>query len=177
MLFDECYIKSAIRAVADWPEPGVTFRDIAPLLRDPKALHIVTDALCQHYMDSDITHIACLDARGFLFGSVMAYKLNLPLILVRKKKKLPGETISCSYQLEYGTATVEVQTDACAEGDKVLLLDDLIATGGSLLAAATLLQKLGADVVEAAAVIDLPDLGGSTRLQEAGIPVHTLIAY
>ena len=177
MSYDECYIRSAIRAVPDWPEPGVMFRDIAPLFQDPKALHIVIDAFSQRYIDADITHLAALDARGFLLGSILAYKLNLPLILIRKKGKLPGDTLTEEYQLEYGQACVEVQRDACAEGDKVLLIDDLIATGGSLLAASTLIRKLGAEIYEAAAIIDLPFLQGSSKVQEAGIPVHTLIAY
>ncbi|OMH38756.1 adenine phosphoribosyltransferase [Motiliproteus sp. MSK22-1] len=177
MSFDECYLKSVIRAVPNWPEDGVTFRDVAPLFLNPKALHMVADSFSQHYMDSDITHIASLDARGFLIGSIVAYKLNLPLILIRKKGKLPGQTLQEEYSLEYGTATVEIQQDACSSGDKVLILDDLIATGGSILAASTLIRKLGAQVTEAAAIIDLPDLQGSVRLQEADIPVHTLIAY
>ncbi len=177
MSFDECYLKSVIRAVPNWPEAGVTFRDVAPLFLDPKALHMVADTFTQHYMGADITHIASLDARGFLIGSVVAYKLNLPLILVRKKGKLPGNTIQEEYTLEYGTSIVEVQHDACTDGDQVLIIDDLIATGGSILAASTLIRKLGANVTEAAAIIDLPDLQGSRRLQEAEIPVHTLIAY
>ncbi len=177
MSFDECYLKSVIRAVPNWPEEGVTFRDIAPLFLDPRALHMVADNFTQHYMNADITHIASLDARGFLIGSVVAYKLNLPLVLVRKKGKLPGKVLQEQYTLEYGTSTVEIHDDACGEGDKVLIIDDLIATGGSILAASTLLRRLGAQVTEAAAIIDLPDLQGSTRLQEADIPVHTLIAY
>ncbi|MEH6651260.1 MAG: adenine phosphoribosyltransferase [Motiliproteus sp.] len=177
MSYDECYIRSAIRAVPDWPEAGVIFRDITPLFQDPKALHIVVDTLTQRYLDSDISHIAALDARGFLLGSLLAYKLNLPLILVRKKGKLPGDVITQEYQLEYGTACIEVHQDACGEGDKILLVDDLIATGGSLLAACTLLKSLGAEISEAAAIIDLPFLEGSTRLQEAEIPVYCLVAY
>ncbi len=177
MSYDECYIRSAIRAIADWPEPGVTFRDITPLFQNPKALHIVIDAFAQRYIDADISHIAALDARGFLLGSVLAYKLNLPLILIRKKGKLPGPVITQDYQLEYGTASIEVQQDACSQGDRILLVDDLIATGGSMLAASTLLKSLGAEISEAAAIIDLPFLEGSTRLQEADIPVHCLIAY
>lgn len=177
MSYDECYIRSAIRAIHDWPEAGVIFRDITPLFQDPKALHIVVDTLTQRYLDSDITHIAALDARGFLLGSLLAYKLNLPLILVRKKGKLPGDVIAQEYQLEYGTACIEVHRDACSEGDKILLIDDLIATGGSLLAASTLLKSLGAEISEAAAIIDLPFLEGSTRLQEAEIPVYSMVAY
>ncbi|MCW8883837.1 MAG: adenine phosphoribosyltransferase [Motiliproteus sp.] len=177
MSFDECYLKSVIRAVPNWPEEGIVFRDIAPLFLEPKALHMVTDTFTQHYMGSNITHIASLDARGFLVGSVVAYKLNLPLILIRKKGKLPGDTVQEEYTLEYGTSIVEMQKDACGEGDNVLIMDDLIATGGTILAASTLIRRLGGNVVEAAAVIDLPDLQGSTKIQEADIPVHTLIAY
>lgn len=177
MAFDEFYLKSVIRAVHDWPVEGVVFRDIAPLFLNPKALHMVTDAFTHHYMDADITHIAALDARGFLIGSALAYKLNLPLILVRKESKLPGETIKQEYDLEYGKAVVEMHPDACGKGDKVLLIDDLIATGGTLLAASTLIKSLGATVKEAAAIIDLPDLGGSRLLQDSNIPVHSLIAY
>ncbi|MBV0931979.1 adenine phosphoribosyltransferase [Marinobacterium weihaiense] len=177
MSYDEFYVKSVIRSLQDWPEPGVVFRDITPIFKDPKAMHMVSNAFIQRYIDSDITHIACIDARGFLFGSIMAYQLNLPLVLVRKKGKLPGETVHQDYQLEYGTSAVEMQIDAVTNGDRVLLFDDLIATGGTLLAACTLINKLGAEVVEAAALIDLPDLQGSTRLQELGIPVYSLLAY
>ncbi len=177
MSYDEFYVKSVIRSLDDWPEPGVIFRDITPIFKDPKAMRMVSDAFIQRYLDADITHIACIDARGFLFGSIMAYQLNLPLVLVRKKGKLPGETIHQEYELEYGTSAVEMQSDALEAGDKVLLFDDLIATGGTLLAASTLINKLGAQVVEAAALIDLPDLQGSTRIQELGIPVYSLLAY
>ncbi len=177
MSYDEFYVKSVIRSLQDWPEPGVVFRDVTPIFKDPKAMRMVSDAFIQRYIDSDITHIACIDARGFLFGAIMAYQLNLPLVLVRKKGKLPGETIHQEYTLEYGTSAVEMQTDAVTNGDRVLLFDDLIATGGTLLAACTLVKKLGADVVEAAALIDLPDLQGSTRIQELGIPVYSLLAY
>ncbi|WP_409526223.1 adenine phosphoribosyltransferase [Nitrincola sp. MINF-07-Sa-05] len=177
MSFDEYYIKSVIRSLPDWPEPGVMFRDVTPVFKDPKAMRMVCDAFIQRYIGSDITHIAGIDARGFLLGSVIAYQLNLPLILVRKKGKLPGDTISQEYKLEYGTAAVEVQTDAVAAGDRVLLLDDLIATGGTLLASCSLINQLGADVTEVAALIDLPDLQGSARIQESGIPVYSLLAY
>ncbi|SIQ09089.1 adenine phosphoribosyltransferase [Marinobacterium stanieri] len=177
MSYDEFYVKSVIRSLQDWPEPGVVFRDITPIFKDPKAMRMVSDAFIQRYVDSDITHIACIDARGFLFGSIMAYQLNLPLVLVRKKGKLPGETIHQEYELEYGTSAVEMQSDALQAGDRVLLFDDLIATGGTLLAACTLINKLGAEVIEAAALIDLPDLQGSTRIQELGIPVYSLLAY
>lgn len=177
MSYDEYYVKSVVRAIPDWPEPGVIFRDITPIFKDPKALRMVSDAFVQRYMDADITHIACIDARGFLIASIMAYQLQIPLVLVRKKGKLPGETVSQSYELEYGTSEVEMQTDAVTEGDRVLVFDDLIATGGTILAACTLIKKLGAEVVESAALIDLPDLQGSARIQGADIPVFTMLAY
>ncbi len=177
MFYDEYYVKSVIRTLPNWPEPGVMFRDITPIFKDPKALRIVSDAFIQRYIQSDITHIACIDARGFLIASIMAYQLQLPLVLVRKKGKLPGETLHQEYKLEYGTSAVEMQIDAVGAGDKVMVFDDLIATGGTILAACTLIKKLGADVVECAALIDLPDLKGSERIQDNGIPVFTLLAY
>lgn len=177
MSYDEFYVKSVIRSLPDWPEPGVLFRDITPIFKDPRALRMVADAFIHRYLDADLTHIACIDARGFLFGSILAHQLNLPLVLVRKKGKLPGETIHQEYELEYGTSAVEMQSDSVGDGDRVLLFDDLIATGGTILAACTLIKKLGAEVVEAAALIDLPDLQGSSRIQEAGVPVYSLIAY
>ena len=177
MFYDEYYVKSVIRTLPNWPEPGVMFRDITPIFKDPKALRIVADAFIQRYMHSDITHLACIDARGFLIASIMAYQLQKPLVLVRKKGKLPGETLHQEYKLEYGTSAVEMQIDAVGPGDKVMVFDDLIATGGTILAACTLIKKLGAEVVECAALIDLPDLHGSERIQDNGIPVFTLLAY
>lgn len=177
MSFDECYVKSVMRTIPDWPEPGIMFRDITPLFKDPKALRMISDAFIQRYIDSDITHIASIDARGFLIGSIMAYQLNIPLVLVRKKGKLPGATISQEYKLEYGSSTVEMQADAVGEGDKVLIFDDLIATGGTVLAASTIVKELGASVSEVATLINLPDLQGSTKIQEAGIPVFSLMSY
>ncbi|MCO4756870.1 MAG: adenine phosphoribosyltransferase [Oceanospirillaceae bacterium] len=177
MSYDECYIKSVMRTIPDWPEPGIQFRDITPLFKDPKALRMIADSFIQRYIDSEITHIASIDARGFLIASIVAYQLNIPLVLVRKKGKLPGETVYEEYKLEYGTASVEMQIDAVADGDKVLVFDDLIATGGTVLAACSLIKQLGGEVIEAAALIDLPDLQGSARIQDAGVPVHALMAY
>jgi len=177
MSYDEFYVKSVVRSISDWPEPGVIFRDVTPVFKDPKAMRITCDAFIQRYIDSPITHIACIDARGFILGSVVAYQLNLPLVLIRKKGKLPGETIAEEYSLEYGSATVELQKDAIQEGDNVLIFDDLIATGGTVLAAASLIKRLGGKVVEVAALIDLPDLQGSQRIQDSGVPVFALLAY
>src|SRR5690606_3992679 len=177
MIFDEFAIKSLIRPVPDFPKPGVVFRDITPLFQSPRALRMVVDSFIQRYVESDFSHIAAMDARGFLFGSVMAYELNKPLILFRKQGKLPAEVLAESYQTEYGEALLEVHADSLCEGDRVLIFDDLIATGGTLLAATRLVRRLGAQVLEAAAVIDLPDLGGSQKLQDMGIPTFCLTAF
>jgi adenine phosphoribosyltransferase len=177
MIFDEFAIKSLIRPVPDFPKPGVVFRDITPLFQSPRALRMVVDSFIQRYVESEFSHIAAMDARGFLFGSIMAYELNKPLILFRKQGKLPAEVLAESYQTEYGEALLEVHTDSLCEGDRVLIFDDLIATGGTLLAAARLVKRLGAQVYEAAAIIDLPELGGSRKLQDMGIPTFTLTAF
>ena len=177
MIFDEFAIKSLIRPVPDFPKPGVVFRDITPLFQSPRALRMVVDSFIQRYVENDFSHIAAMDARGFLFGSIMAYELNKPLILFRKQGKLPAEVLAESYQTEYGEALLEVHADSLCEGDRVLIFDDLIATGGTLLAAARLVRRLGATVYEAAAIIDLPELGGSRKLQDMGIPTFTLTAF
>ncbi|MBJ7554011.1 adenine phosphoribosyltransferase [Marinomonas spartinae] len=177
MLYDDFYVKSLIRSVEDWPKPGINFRDITPIFSDPKGMRMVVDAYVHRYITSDITHIACIDARGFLIAAVLAYELQKPLILIRKKGKLPGKTISQAYDLEYGSAELEIQENSVKTGDNVLLFDDLIATGGTLLAAIELLTSQGAEVKEVAAIIDLPDLGGSQKLQDRNIPVFNLCAY
>ncbi len=177
MIFDEYSIKSLIRPVPDFPKAGVTFRDITPLYQSPRAMRMVADSLIQRYVESPITHIGAIDARGFLVGAVLAYELNKPLVLFRKLGKLPAETLCDSYESEYGEAKLEVHRDALSSGNQVLLLDDLIATGGTFMAAARLVKQLGAEVYEAAAIIDLPDLGGSRRMQDADIPTFTLCAF
>ena len=177
MIFDEYAIKSLIRPVPGFPKEGVTFRDITPLFQSPKALRMVADSLIQRYIDSPVTHIGAIDARGFLIASILAYELNWPLVLFRKAGKLPADTLSASYETEYGEATLQMHRDALSGGEQVLLLDDLIATGGTFLAAASLVRQSGADVYEAAAIIDLPDLGGSRQMQDTGIPTYTLCAF
>ncbi|MFO7706436.1 MAG: adenine phosphoribosyltransferase [Halopseudomonas sp.] len=177
MIFDEYSIKSLVRAIPDFPKAGVTFRDITPLYQSPRAMRMVADSLIQRYVESPVTHIAAIDARGFLLGAVLAYELNKPLILIRKAGKLPADVISATYSSEYGDCVVEMQRDALQGGEQVLLLDDLIATGGTFMAAARLIKQLGADVYEAAAIIDLPDLGGSLKMQDADIPTYTLCAF
>ena len=171
------YIRNAIRSVPDWPSPGVTFRDITPILQDPRSFRVLVDLFVYRYMRHRLDLVAGIDARGFILGSVLAYELNLDFVPVRKKGKLPYQTLAEEYSLEYGNATVEMHTDAVKPGQRVLLIDDLIATGGTMVAAAKLLQRLGANVVEAAAIIDLPELGGSTTLKETGLPIYTVCSF
>ncbi|UVE19329.1 adenine phosphoribosyltransferase [Pseudomonas sp. LS44] len=177
MTFDVSSLKTLIRPVPDFPKPGVMFRDITPLFQSPRALRMVVDSFIQRYVETEFSHIGAMDARGFLIGSIVAYELNKPLVLFRKQGKLPAEVLSEGYQTEYGEAFLEVHADSLCEGDSVLMFDDLIATGGTLLAAAKLVRRMGANLFEAAAIIDLPELGGSQRLQAIGIPTFTLTAF
>ncbi|MES2361449.1 MAG: adenine phosphoribosyltransferase [Pseudomonadota bacterium] len=173
------YLKNHIRTVPDWPAPGVQFRDITPLLQNPKVFRVLIDAFVHRYMDPALRPdvVAGLDARGFILGAVIAYELNVGFIPVRKKGKLPFTTVQETYELEYGSATVELHTDAVKPGDRVLLIDDLIATGGTMMAGKKLLEKLGAVVTEGAAIVDLPELGGSQKLIAAGLPLFTLLDF
>jgi adenine phosphoribosyltransferase len=173
------YLKSHIRTVPDWPAPGVQFRDITPLLQDPKVFRVLIDAFVHRYMDPALrpTVVAGLDARGFIIGSVLAYELGVGFVPIRKKGKLPFTTVEETYELEYGSATVELHTDAVKAGDKVVLIDDLIATGGTMMAGRRLLEKLGAEVMEGAAIVDLPELGGSQKLKESGLKLFTLVDF
>jgi adenine phosphoribosyltransferase len=170
-------IRSTIRTVPDWPEPGVQFRDITPLLQNPRVFRVLIDQFVHRYFDVRPDVIAGLDARGFIIGSVLAYELGVGFVPIRKKGKLPFTTVEETYELEYGSATVELHTDAVKAGDRVLLVDDLIATGGTMMAGKRLLEKLGATVLEGAAIVDLPELGGSDRLREAGLPLFTLVDF
>ena len=173
------YLRSHIRTVPDWPAPGVQFRDITPLLQNPKVFRVLIDAFVHRYMDPALRPdvVAGLDARGFILGSVIAYELNVGFVPIRKKGKLPFTTVQETYELEYGSATVELHTDAVHTGQKVLLIDDLIATGGTMMAGRKLLERLGAHVMEGAAIVDLPELGGSDKLRASGLPLFTLIDF
>jgi adenine phosphoribosyltransferase len=171
------FIRERIRTVPDWPQPGVQFRDITPVLQDRRALRTLIDMLVQRYIDAGIDTIAGLDARGFIIGPILAYELSLGFVPIRKKGKLPFRTLSQSYELEYGSATVEIHEDACKPGERVVLVDDLIATGGTMMAGKMLLERLGAIVVEGAAIIDLPELGGSRLLRESGLPLYTVCEF
>jgi adenine phosphoribosyltransferase len=173
------YLRDHIRTVLDWPAPGVQFRDITPLLQDAKVFRVLIDAFVHRYMEPqrrpDV--VAGLDARGFILGAVIAYELGVGFVPIRKKGRLPFTTIEETYELEYGSATVELHTDAVKPGQRVLLVDDLIATGGTMMAGKNLLEKLGAVVIEGAAIVDLPELGGSDKLRAGGLPLFTLVDF
>jgi adenine phosphoribosyltransferase len=158
------YIKSKVRSIPDWPIKGVIFRDITTLLQDPKAHREISTIFYNRYADQNVDKIVGIDARGFLFGSVLAYKLDVGFIPIRKKGKLPYKTIGESYTLEYGEETVEIHEDAFCRGERVVIIDDLMATGGTIAAAASLVQKLGAEIIECAFVLELPDLKGREKL-------------
>ncbi|MDO4636573.1 MAG: adenine phosphoribosyltransferase [Lautropia sp.] len=170
-------LKRHIRTIPDWPKAGVMFRDITPLLQDPRLLRAMTKIFVERYAEAGVTLVAGIDARGFIVGPLIAHQLGVGFVPVRKQGKLPFETVSAEYALEYGTATVELHIDACQAGDRVLLVDDLIATGGTMLAAVKLLRALGAEVVEGAAIVDLSDLGGSARLRDAGVSTFVLARF
>ena len=173
------YLRDHIRTVPDWPAPGVQFRDITPLLQEAKVFRVLIDAFVHRYMDPAMRPdvVAGLDARGFIIGSVLAYELGVGFVPIRKKGKLPFTTVEETYELEYGSATVELHTDAVKPDQRVLLIDDLIATGGTMLAGKKLLEKLGATVIEGAAIVDLPELGGSQRIQDSGLNLFTLVSF
>ncbi|MBF5005038.1 adenine phosphoribosyltransferase [Diaphorobacter caeni] len=173
------YLRQHMRTVPDWPAPGVQFRDITPLLQDPKVFRVLIDAFVHRYMDRNLRPdvVAGLDARGFIIGAVIAYELNVGFVPIRKKGKLPFTTVEETYELEYGSATVELHSDAVKPGDRVLLIDDLIATGGTMMAGKKLLERLGATVTEGAVIVDLPELGGSRRLRDAGLKIFNLVDF
>ena len=154
-----------IRTIPHWPMEGVMFRDITTLVQDPEAFRYTCDLLYDRYKDMKIDKVVSIDARGFIFGAVLAYKLDVGLVLVRKKGKLPPETIQEEYTLEYGTNVVEISKHGIQKGDQALIVDDLIATGGTVSAAVKLVEALGGDVIECAFVIELPDLKGRDKLK------------
>ena len=171
-------IRDSIRDIPNWPEPGVMFRDISTLLQNPGAFRAVVDILVERYRGQNITQVAGLDARGFIFGPIVAYELGIGFIPIRKKGKLPYTTVSKSYTLEYGDInTVEMHIDAVHKDDKVLVIDDLIATGGTMLAACSLITDLGAEVAECAVVSDLLYLNGSKLIREQGFKVFSVLEY
>lgn len=172
-------IKSKIRTIPDHPKKGIMFRDITTLIKDPVGFRLVIDSLTQRYITSDIDFdvIVGIEARGFIIGGALSYTLGKGFVPVRKIGKLPAEVVRHEYELEYGTDTVEMHKDAIAKGSRVILVDDLLATGGTALAAATLIEKLGGIVSEMAFIVNLPDVGGHKRLTDKGYKVHCLTEF
>ncbi|MCL5777668.1 adenine phosphoribosyltransferase [Limibaculum sp. FT325] len=170
-------IKDYIRTIPDFPIPGVQFRDVTTLFNDATGLRQAVDALANPFTGDRLTTVAAMDARGFILGGAVAYKLGLPFVPIRKKGKLPGATVAEAYSLEYGEAIVEIHHDAFDAGARVLLVDDLLATGGTAVAGAKLIERLGGHIVAAAFVVNLPDLGGEARLRAMGIDVLTLCDF
>ena len=170
-------LADAIRTIPDYPKPGILFRDITTLLGDARAFRRAVDELVQPWAGAGVAKVAGIEARGFILGGAVAHQLSAGFVPIRKKGKLPHETVSIAYSLEYGVDEMEVHADAVAPGDRVILVDDLIATGGTATAAVSLLKRLGADVVAACFVVDLPDLGGAEKIRALGVPVRTLVAF
>ena len=172
-------IKSRIRTIPDHPKKGIMFRDITTLIKDPVGFRLVIDNLTQRYITGavDFDVIVGIESRGFIIGGALSYTLGKGFVPVRKKGKLPAETVSYEYALEYGTDTIEIHKDAIASGARVLLVDDLLATGGTALAAATLIEKLGGTVSEMAFIVNLPDVGGEKRLKEKGYKLFALTEF
>lgn len=170
-------IKSSIKSIPNYPKEGIIFRDITTLLEVPAAFKATIDLIVEQYRNKGITKVLGTESRGFIFGAPVALALGLPFELVRKPKKLPRETISQSYQLEYGQDTLEMHVDAISEGDNVLIIDDLLATGGTVEATVKLVQRLGGTVKHAAFVINLPELGGEKRLNNLGVDCYTLVNF
>ncbi|GJE46537.1 adenine phosphoribosyltransferase [Methylobacterium soli] len=170
-------LKESIRSIPDYPKPGIIFRDITTLLSDPRAFRRAVDALVHPYAGGRIDQVAGIEARGFILGGAVAHQLSSGFVPIRKKGKLPHKTVSIAYALEYGTDEIEIHVDAIRPGDRVLLVDDLIATGGTAMAAVNLLRRIGAEVVAACFVIDLPEIGGAQRLRDLDVPVRTLMEF
>jgi len=170
-------LKSSVRTISDYPKPGILFRDITTLLADARAFRRAVDELVHPWAGSKIDKVAGIEARGFILGGAVAHQCAAGFVPIRKKGKLPHRTRAVEYALEYGSDAMEMHLDAVMAGESVMLVDDLIATGGTALAAVQLLNDAAARIVAAAFVIDLPELGGAARLRAAGVPVSTLVAY
>jgi len=170
-------LAASIRSIADYPKPGIIFRDITTLLGNPRAFRRAVDELVQPYAGLKVDKIAGMEARGFILGGAVAHQLSAGFVPIRKKGKLPHETVRIAYSLEYGVDEMEMHRDAVQPGEKVILVDDLIATGGTAVGATKLLRQIGAEVVGACFVIDLPDLGGRKKLEELGVDVYTLVEF
>jgi adenine phosphoribosyltransferase len=173
----QAQIKASIKSIQDYPKPGIIFRDVTSLLEDAAAYKLSIQLLLEKYQEHGFTKVVGTEARGFLFGAPLAIELGVGFVPVRKPGKLPRNTVSQSYELEYGTDTLEIHTDAIVPGDKVLVVDDLLATGGTIEATTTLIRQLGGEVAHAAFVINLPEIGGEKRIQDMGIEVFSLCEF
>ena len=170
-------LKDAIRSIPDYPKPGIMFRDITTLLGHPRAFRRAVDELVQPWAGSKIDKVAGIEARGFIIGGAVAHQVSAGFVPIRKKGKLPHKRVSVAYALEYGQDEIEIHADALVAGERVILVDDLIATGGTAEGAIKLLRQLGAEVMAACFIIDLPDLGGAERLRKLDVPVRTLVSF
>ena len=172
-------VKSRIRTIPDYPKKGIMFRDITTLIKDPVGFHLVIDNMTQRYLSNNIPFdtIVGIEARGFIIGGALSYTLGKGFIPIRKAGKLPGTVEEQEYALEYGTDTIEIHKDALNKGEKVILIDDLLATGGTALAAAALIEKLGGIVAEMAFIVNLPDVGGEAKLKEKGYNIFSLTEF
>ncbi len=170
-------LRDSIRSIPDYPKPGIMFRDITTLLGDARAFRRAIDELVQPWAGTMIDKVAGIEARGFILGGVVAHQLSAGFVPIRKKGKLPHDTVSIAYSLEYGIDEMEMHRDAVAPGERVILVDDLVATGGTAAAAVALLKRIGADVVASCFVVDLPDLGGAQKIRDLGVPVRTLMEF
>jgi adenine phosphoribosyltransferase len=170
-------LRASIRSIPDYPKPGIMFRDITTMLGDARAFRCAVDALVQPWAGMKIDKVAGIEARGFILGGAVAHQISAGFVPIRKKGKLPHKRVSVTYALEYGEDEIEVHADALVAGERVVLVDDLIATGGTAEAAVKLLRQLGAEVLAACFVIDLPELGGAAKLRKLDVPVRTLISF
>ena len=170
-------VKDYIRTIVDFPHEGIMFRDVTTLFADPRGFRMAIDQMLHPYAGEQIDKVVGLEARGFILGGAIADRLGVGFVPVRKKGKLPFETISETYELEYGTDELEIHKDAIDQGEKILIVDDLIATGGTLEAASKLVRQLGGDILGASFIVDLPDIGGSKKCEELGIPCHALMEF
>ncbi len=170
-------VEDYIRAIPDFPHEGIIFRDLTTLLSNGRGFRLAVDQLLHPFVGEQIDYVAGIEARGFMLAGAIAHQLSVGMIPIRKKGKLPWKTIEQDYTLEYGEATVEVHTDAAKAGDRVLIVDDLLATGGTAEAGIKLIRRLGAEVVGCAFIVDLPDLGGGKRLKSLDVPIHTLCEF
>jgi adenine phosphoribosyltransferase len=170
-------LKATIRTIPDYPKPGIMYRDITTLLGEPRAFRRTVDELVQPWAGSKVDKVAGIEARGFILGGAVAHQVSAGFIPIRKKGKLPFKSVSVGYTLEYGTAEIEMHEDAVLKDERVILVDDLIATGGTAEAACKLLKQMGANVLAACFIVDLPELGGAEKLRKLGVPVRTLVAF